>query len=223
MQDVSNGEELGWSSLLVMLEPEIEKLARYQRIGRLRTNEDALRDIVTKVIARLHAGEHKAVKKLFALDEPPNVKAWIRVLVRSAAIDVMRAQPEFIRKNKNNDAGWIDLDTLVTVDGIKTPDSLIAKQREVEQFMSQASSDARNAITLHGDKAAAVLAEDWKVPLLQARRVIKKIDIFEPILKKVLAGHNYVEIGKSLELSRREVELVVGYIEEFFHARGFAA
>ncbi len=223
LEAIAEGKTSAWSTLLEQLEPEIDRIARYQKIGRLRTDEDAIRDIVTKVIARLHAGDYRAVKKLFALDEPPKVKAWMRVLVRSAAIDVMRAQPEFLRANKKNSAGWISLDTLVTVDGVKTPDSLVAKQREVEQFMARASLDARSAIAEHGDDAASALAELWKIAPVHARRIIKKVEVFEPVLKMVLAGFNYIEIAKELSLSRREVELTVGYIEEFFHARGFAA
>lgn len=223
LRAVADAHENSWERLLVLLQPEVESLARFQPIGRLRLDEDAMREIVVKVIARLHAGEHRAIKKLFALDSPPNVRAWIRVVVRSAAIDVMRAQPEFLRGNKETAPAWISLDTIATQDGVKTPDSLVEKQKEVEAFMAHAQNTAREMLSQHGDETTALLATQWNVPLLHARRFVKKIDLYTPVLSMVLAGHSYVHIAERLDVSRREVELLVGYIEEFFHARGFAA
>ncbi len=223
LRAVANGREGSWKQLLTLVQPEVESLARFQPIGRLRGDEDAMREIVVKVIARLHANEHRAIKKLFALDSPPNVRAWIRVVVRSAAIDVMRAQPEFLRGNKEKAPAWISLDTIATQDGVKTPNSLVEKQKEVEAFMAHAHNVARDLLTQHGEETAALLATQWTIPLLHARRFVKKIDLYTPVLSMVLAGHSYVKIAEKLEVSRREVELLVSYIEEFFHARGFAA
>ncbi len=212
-----------WEELLVALSPKLETLARRQPIGRLRDDEDAQRDIIAKVIGRLHASDHKTIKKWATQDDPPPLQAWIRVLVRSAAIDVMRARPEFIRGSHRQAPGWFSLATLVTQAGAHTPNTLAAKQREVEEFLARAIAQARSALDMHEDDAAAQLATDWKIPAVHTRRLLKRIDEYERILAMALAGHSYVEIGETLDLSRREVELIAGYIEEFFHIRGFAA
>ena len=151
------------------------------------------------------------------------MRAWVRVLVRSAAIDFMREQPEYVRGGKNTEPGWISLDTLASSDGADVPDSLAEKRREVESFLAEATERARVVVESDGDEAVSILAREWNVQPLHTRRLIKKVDLYLPVLDKVLAGHSYPEVGASIGISRREVELIVGYIEELLHARGFAA
>lgn len=197
-------------------------MTRNQPVGRLRDDEDVQRDIVASVIGKLYADEHRVVKKLVAAEEQPVLQAWFRVLVRRAAIDIMRGRPEFRRGSKEKQPAWVSLATLVTRDGALAPSSLVAKQREVESFMARSLKEARTAIASMGDRAAESLATQWKIPAIHSRRLVKRVDYYGEVLELVFAGNSYVEIAKQTKLSRREVELIVGYIEEFFHARGFA-
>lgn len=144
-------------------------------------------------------------------------------MVRSAAIDVMRGQPEFQRGYENQLPGWFSLATLVTADGSGQPNSLEAKQREAERFMTKAVELARKATLEHGEQAATELARAWNVGLVHTRRLIKRMDYYPPVLAMVLEGHTYGEIALALGPSRREIELIVSYIEEFYRARGFAS
>ncbi len=222
LQEVAAGNPEAWEQLLALLSPLVERCSRAQPIGRLRDDEDAVRDIVAKVIAKLHANEHRTIKKFVEKEDPPPLEAWIRVLVRSAAIDVMRAHPEFVRGSKKREPGWLSLATLVTREG-PAPNTLAAKQREVETFLAQSMREAREELERSPSDAAANLAAAWKIPVLHTRRLVKRVDVYERVLDHVLAGPSYVEVAAELRMSRREVELVVGYIEEFFHCRGFAA
>lgn len=222
-REVAAEKEGAWGKLLTALSPELEKLSRHQPIGRLRDDDDARRDIIAKVIARLHAHDYRTIKNWAADPEPAPPRAWIRVLVRSAAIDVMRARPEYIRASEKRLPGWFSLATLATQAGAPQADSLLVKQKEVERFMKSAVEAAQEELQNHGDEAAGQLAKTWKIPLVHTRRLVKRIDDYQKVLAMVLAGHSYKEVAQTLELSRREVELIVDYIEEFFHARGFAA
>ncbi len=222
LHEVAGGQVEAWGELLIALSPILEALASRQPLGRLRDDVDTQRDIVAKVIGKLHRDEHELVKKFVGHKTPPPLKAWIRVLVRSAAIDVMRGKPEFQRGNQERLPGWFSLATLVTRDGANRADSLEAKQREVEVSMTQAIVSARAAIAEEGDEATLALAREWNVAPLHVRRLVQRIDLYPVVLKMVLAGFTYVEIADQAACSRREIGLVVGYIEEFFRARGFA-
>ena len=222
-REVAAENEGAWSKLLTALSPELEKLSRHQPIGRLRDDDDARRDIIAKVIARLHAHEYRTIKNWAADPDPAPPQAWIRVLVRSAAIDVMRARPEYIRASEKRLPGWISLATLASQAGAPLPKSLLVKQKEVERFMKVAVEAAQEELEKSGEEAAGALAKTWKIPVVHTRRLLKRVDGYPKVLAMVLAGHSYSEVAKTLDLSRREVELIVDYIEEFFHARGFAA
>src|SRR5262249_59457461 len=84
---VAESGDTAWPALAAALDPELAQMARRQPIGRLRDREDTPREVVTRALARLHAREFTAVKKLCAMDPPPELRAWLRVLVRRSAID----------------------------------------------------------------------------------------------------------------------------------------
>lgn len=219
---VARGDEGAWGRLLVALAPELEVIARGAPIGRLRGDVDAQRDVIAAVIAKLHRDDHAVLKKLVAQSDPPPLQAWMRLLVRRAAIDVMRGRPEFVRGGERG-AGWLSLATLVTRDGAAPPASLAQKRREVEQFLARAAREARAALEEHGDDAAAKLASAWQIGVVHTRRLVKRIDDYEGVLAMILAGHTHAEIATRLGRTVREIELVVSYLEELCHARGFAA
>lgn len=223
LRAVAERGDAAWPELQAALHAELERLARFQPIGRLRRDVDAPPEIAARVLTRLHANDYRAVKRLFAAEKPPEVRAWVRVLVRTAAIDVMREHADYVRGSERREAGWISLHTLASQAGAPAPNSLAEKQREVERFLAQAVAEAQQAVAEHGDDAVSSLAIGWKVEPLQARRVIKKGGQYLPILRLVLAGHSYPEVATQLAITRREVELIVGYIEELLQARRFAA
>jgi DNA-directed RNA polymerase specialized sigma24 family protein len=220
---VARGDDGAWGRLLAALAPELEAIARSAPIGRLRGDVDAQRDVIAAVIAKLHRDDHAVLKKLVAQPDPPPLQAWMRLLVRRAAIDVMRGRPEFVRGGELRAAGWLSLATLATRDGAEPPSSLAQKRREVEQFVARAARDARAALEEHGAEAATKLASAWQVGVVHTRRLIKRIDDYEGVLAMILAGHTHAEIATHLGRTVREVELVVSYLEELCHARGFAA
>lgn len=223
---VAQTGEAAWKALAAALFPAVTKIARRQPIGRLRNDQDAAHEIATRVLERLHAKEFSAIKKLCAADPPPTLEAWLRVLVRNAAIDVVRDAPEFERKTQTRDAGWISLATLTTTPGA-VPDSLVEKRRSVIAFIAAAVARAealRAALApdKDPDEVLAVLAAEWNIGRIHVRRLVQRGERYLAVIEPVLAGHSYPEVAEQLGVTRREVELTVQYIEELLAARRFA-
>ena len=57
----ATGSDADWKALLVEREPELTPMARNQPIGRLRSNDDTPREIVTRVLESLHARGFAAI------------------------------------------------------------------------------------------------------------------------------------------------------------------
>jgi DNA-directed RNA polymerase specialized sigma24 family protein len=223
LQVVAERGAPGWQPLLERLEPELALMARRQPIGRLRDREDTPREIVTRTIARLHAKEFAAIKKLVALDPRPELQAWLRVLVKRSAIDYMRESPEYERATAKREHRWISLATLSSSQGpTAMPDSLAEKRDQVTAFVRTAAARALAEQKTHGEDAIARLALEWKIGRIHVRRLIARADQYVTVLGAVLAGFSYPEVADKLGLSRREVELTVRYLEELLQARGFA-
>jgi DNA-directed RNA polymerase specialized sigma24 family protein len=220
---VPQGGEPAWQALLAKLEPELALLARRQPIGRLRDREDTPREIVTRVIARLHARDRAAIHKLCAIDPPPELRAWLRVLVRRSAIDYMREHPEFERGNVERAPRWVSLATLSSGDAVAVgPDSLAEKRTQVLEFVRECVDRAAAEHAAHGEDALFRLALEWKVPRIHVRRLVARGEQYMTVLVAVLEGASYPELADKLGITRREVELTVRYIEDFLAARGFA-
>lgn len=219
LRAVASGDPTAWPALLTRLEPDLLAFARRQPIGRLRDRDDTPREIVTRVFRRLHARDHAAIKKLCALDPPPELRAWLRVVVRRSAIDTMREYPEFERATANRPDRWISLATLTSDAAAPGPSSLPDKRKlmfgTVREMVARAAAEFR----ARGDDAFTHLALEWKIPRIHVRRLVTRGDQFLAVLVAVLEGRSHVEIAASLRLTRREVELTVRYIEELLHAR----
>lgn len=208
-----------WPALLVELEPELLGLARRQPIGRLRGREDSPREIVTRVFGRLHANDHAAIRQLCALDPPPNLEAWLRVIVRRSAIDYMRENPEFERATDTRPHRWISLATLSSGAAQPAPDSLAEKRKLVLSTVHDMVARAATEVAERGDDAFTHLALEWKISRIHVRRLATKGEQFIAVLVAVLEGRTQTEIAKTLGLTRREVELTVRYLEELLQAR----
>jgi DNA-directed RNA polymerase specialized sigma24 family protein len=198
-------------------------MARRQPIGRLRDREDTPREIVTRVIARLHAKERAAIHKLCALEPPPELRAWLRVLVRRSAIDYMREHPEFDRGNVDRAPRWITLASLSSGDAVADPSSLAEKRAQLMAFMRDAVERSAAEHAAHGDDALFRLALEWKVTRIHVRRLVARGAQYLAVLESVLEGNSYPETAEKLGVTRREVELTVRYIEELLQARRFGA
>src|SRR6185295_12007063 len=184
--------------------------------------EDSPREIVTRVLARLHARQYAAVQKLCALDPPPELRAWLRVLVRRSAIDYMREHPEFDRGNAERAPRWISLASLGSGEAVAVdPSSLAQKRAQVIAFIKEAVDEATRAFKAEGEDALFRLALEWKVTRIHVRRITTRGQQYIDVLSNVLDGMSYPETATKLGSTRREVELTVRYIEEFLRARRF--
>jgi DNA-directed RNA polymerase specialized sigma24 family protein len=222
LRAVVGGDPTAWPALLTRLEPDLLAFARRQPIGRLRDRDDTPREIVTRVFRRLHARDHAAIKKLCALDPPPELRAWLRVVVRRSAIDHMREAPEFERATPNRPDRWISLATLTSNAAAPEPSSLNDKRKLVVDTVREMVRRTAAEFRARGDDALTRLALEWRIPRLHVRRLVTKGEQFVTVLVAVLEGRSHIEIAASLGLTRREVELTVRYIEELMQAR-FAA
>ena len=220
----ATGSDADWKALLVELEPELTPMARNQPIGRLRDREDSPREIVTRVVARLFNKAYAAIKKLCAMEPPPELRAWLRVLVRRSAIAYMREHPEFERGNAERSPRWISLASPGSGEAVaNAPSSLAEKRAQVIAFIRAAVDEAAAAFKAEGDEALFRLALEWKVTRIHVRRIVKSGDQYVQVLTHVLEGLSYPETAAKLGISRREVELTVRYIEELLRERRFGA
>jgi DNA-directed RNA polymerase specialized sigma24 family protein len=208
-----------WPALLAALEPELLAMARRQPIGRLRARDDTPREIVTRVFEKLHANDRSAIHRLVALDPPPQLRAWLRVIVRRAAIDYMRASPEFERATETRPHRWISLASLSSLQPAPDPASLAGKRDLVLSMIRDMVARAHAEVAAHGDDAYTQLALEWKISRIHVRRLATKGEQLLAVLLGVLEGRNHGEIAQQLAITRREVQLAVGYIEELMAAR----
>lgn len=216
---IARGDTSAWTALLTALEPELLTMARRQPIGRLRDSADTPREIVTRVFARLHAREHAAIRKLCAYDPPPELRAWLRVLVRRSAIDYMRESPEFERATAARPDRWISLASLSSGAPAPGPSSLAEKRELVATTVRDMVARATAELRARGDDAFTRLALEWRIPRIHVRRLATKGEQLLSVLGAVLEGRNQTEIAAQLGLTRREVELTIGYLEELLQAR----
>ena len=211
-----------WPPLAAELDPILVAMARHQPIGRLRDHEDTPREIVTRVLARLHRRNFEAIHKLCTLEPRPELRAWLRVIVKRSAIDYMRESPEYERGNADREDRWISLATLSSR-AIASPDTLAAKRAEVLAFVRDAVERAGAEVRDHGrDDAISRLSIAWRIDRTHVRRLIARAERYLPVLTSVLEGLSYPEVAARLSLTRREVELTVRYLEDFLQARGFS-
>jgi DNA-directed RNA polymerase specialized sigma24 family protein len=220
---VATTGEPAWPALAAALEPVLLPMASHQPIGRLRTQEDSPREILIRVLERLHAREFAAVGKLCAMEPPPQLQAWLRVLVRRSAIDYMRESPEYQRATAARDNRWISLATLTSVVAAGGLDSLAEKRGQLLAFVRAAVERAEAEFRVHGEDAFGRLAGEWDIPRIHVRRLVQRGARYLQTIEAVLAGHSYPEVAERLGVSRREVELTVHYLEELLEARRFAA
>jgi len=220
---VATSGEHAWPALAAALMPVCLPIAKHQPIGRLRDQEDSAHEIVTRLLERLHANEFSAIKKLCATDPAPPLSAWLRIVIRRSAIDFMRESPEYQRGNSKRDPRWISLATLTSTAPAAGPDSLAEKRTTLVAFLRATVASAQQEHAAHGDDALGRLSLAWSIPRLQVRRLLQRGTDYLRVLDLVLAGSSHADTGKALGITTREVELLVGYIEELLAARRFNA
>jgi DNA-directed RNA polymerase specialized sigma24 family protein len=223
LQAVTDTGDPAWPALAAALEPLLLWMAKSAPIGRLKDRDDSPREIVTRVLARLHKKNFEAVRRLCTMSPRPELRAWIRVIVKRSAIDYMRESPEYERGNAKREDRWISLATLNSRAVAPNQDTLAEKRDLVLAFVRDCVGKARALVADHGeDDAQARLALDWKIDRTHVRRLIARGEQYLKVLTSVLEGHSYPETAERVGLTRREVELTVRYIEDLLEARGFA-
>jgi len=215
---VARGDD-AWPALMAALEPVLLAMAKTAPIGRLRDHDDSARDIVTRVFARLHARELAAIHKLCAIEPPPELRAWLRVIVRRAAIDYMRGTPEFARATPSQPPKWISLATLTSLVPASAQSSLVEKRELVAGTVRDMVARAIAEVKARGDDAYAHLALEWRIPRIHVRRLATRGEQLLAVLAAVFEGRTQQEIADRLTLTRREVELSVRNLEELLQAR----
>lgn len=222
-QAVAASGAAAWQALAAELEPVLLQMAKHQPIGRLKDREDTPREVVIRVLARLHKREFDAIKRVCSLSPRPELQAWLRVLVKRSAIDYMRESPEYERGNDKRDHRWISLATLSSRAIAAHQDSLAIKRQAVLAFVREAVERAAAEAQACGlDDAIAHLALGWKIDRTHVRRLIQRGEQYLKVLTLVLEGHSYPETAEQLGITRRETELTIRYIEDLLEARGFA-
>jgi DNA-directed RNA polymerase specialized sigma24 family protein len=206
-----------WPALMTALEPELVAIARQQPIGRLRDREDSPREITAAVFARFHSNDHAVIRRLCAQQPRPELRAWLRVVVRRAAIDYMRANPEFERASNR----WISLATLTSsAPEIRADaDSLVEKRAQVLSSLREMVAAAATETAARGEDAIGHLALEWGVERLHVRRLVARGEQYLTVIGAVFAGHSHTDTAAQLGLTRREVELTLGYVEDLLRAR----
>jgi DNA-directed RNA polymerase specialized sigma24 family protein len=207
-----------WPALLAELEPDVVALARFQPIGRLRQNDDSPREIATRVFERLHADNRATIKRLCARDPRPDLRAWLRVVVRRTAIDYMRGHAEYQRATTTRPNAWITLASL-TSSAPGNPDSREEKRRLVLTTVHDMVARAATELAEHGDDAFGRLALEWKLARIHIRRLATRGSQLEAVLVGLIEGRTQSELAESLGVTRREIELTVRYLEELLLAR----
>jgi len=219
---VASGDS-AWPPLAAELEPHLLLMAKNQPIGRLKDREDSPREIVTRVLVRLHKRDFEAVRRLCSIEPRPELRAWLRVIVKRSAIDYMRESPEYERGNAKREDRWISLATLSSRAIAPAEDTMKAKREQVIAFVRDAVERATAEVKERGtDDAIAHLALLWKIDRTHVRRLVARGEQYIQVLTLVLGGHSYPETATQLGITRREAELTIRYIEDLLEARGFA-
>ena len=224
LQAVTDTGEPAWGALAAGLEPLLSWMAKSAPIGRLKDRDDSPREIVTRVLARLRKKDFDTVRRLTGMTPRPELRAWLRVIVKRSAIDYMRESPEYERGNAKRDDRWISLATLNSRAIAPDQDSLAKKREMVLAFVRDCVDKAAAAVAEHGEEdALGKLALTWKIDRTHVRRLIARREQYMKVLTSVLEGRSYPETAERVGITRREVELTVRYIEDLLEARGFAA
>lgn len=210
-------EDEAWPALMLGLEPKLRALVRYERIGRLREREDDLRNIVVDVFEKLSRERFRVLTGYFAYPRRPGFRGWVRAVLRTTAIDYLRRHAEYSR-DPEAESRWVKLATLTSGIEGDTAGSLNARRRQVLCDLAEAAVAAREAVA-GDDDAIGELARTWKVAPLHVRRLVAKGQLYHPAFELALAGHTQAEIASRLGVTRREIELVIQYAEEFLHLR----
>jgi hypothetical protein len=141
------------------------------------------------------------------------------VVVRRAAIDYMRTSPEFERATPTRPNRWISLATLSSGEPAAGADSLVEKRNQVIASLREMVERAATESAARGDDALGHLALEWGLERIHVRRLVTRGAQYLAVLTAVLAGHSHTDVATSLAMTRREVELTLGYIEELLRAR----
>jgi len=114
----SEGDELSWHELWRRLEPRLASVLRRRNVlGPLSRSDDPVRDVLLAVMAKLRDDGFRRLRGyLDARRATPTLTfiPWVIVVTKRAAIDRMRADPEYVEARGSGErAGrWVETRTL---------------------------------------------------------------------------------------------------------------
>jgi DNA-directed RNA polymerase specialized sigma24 family protein len=216
---VGAGETDAWAALMAALEPRLQVLVRYQRIGRLRSREDDLRNVVVAVFEKLRRRDHAVLRAYASMPGRPGFEAWIRRVVKSVAIDYLRGHEEYKREGSAAGSGdrWVSLHALTGSGVAMAPASAEARRREV--LLALAATVAAAAEIKDAGADAAAVASRLGVAPVHVRRAAERGERMQAVVELLFQGHRHGSIADALGLSRREVEIAIKHVEELLVAR----
>lgn len=107
------GDRQAWGELWCLMAPTIERIAgRFRVTGRLSGCEDDRRNVVVRVMERLHADGFHRLRALHEvlLRRDGTFRTWIAILAKNSGISYMREHPEHVRDHAPEaSSGWVDL------------------------------------------------------------------------------------------------------------------
>lgn len=220
---VGAGEGDAWAALMQALEPKLQVLVRYQRIGRLRSREDDLRNVVVAVFEKLRRRDFHVLRAYAAMPGRPSFEAWIRRVVKSVAIDYLRGHDEYRRGGDGSaDAAgsggrWVSLHALTGSGLADAPASAEARRREV--LVALAETVAAAAAVQDAGADAGAIASRLGIAPVHVRRAAERGERMQAVVELLFQGHRHGEIADALGLTRREVEIAIKHVEELLVAR----
>lgn len=148
LQRVVAGDVLAWHSLWKAVEPTVWHITgRWQLVGQLSKRDDDRRNIVVDVMHRLQDDGHRRIRAFLAAEPSAaksSFKAWLVTMTTRAAIDYLRAHPEFdAARGRAGEARWFKVVPMSDPDGRSTVADAPSKAA-VSELLDRARRDLRN-------------------------------------------------------------------------------
>jgi hypothetical protein len=164
---VLDREPKAWQELWAAIQPTVWAITgKWQIVGPLARRDDERRNIVVDVMQRLRDQDFRRLRLFVATPEGATFKSWLATLTARAAIDYVRAHPEFTDRRGADPRGrWVQYVPADRVaDTLFDPKADPAKEASVCEVLGWAKSclsfDQLRAVSmwLEGEDHAAIAA-----------------------------------------------------------------
>jgi DNA-directed RNA polymerase specialized sigma24 family protein len=186
VEQAADGDELAWQSLWGLLDSQLDRLVRRHRLlGRLSDREDDRRGVVVLVMDKLRQDGFRRLK-LFRDERRRNPDlapmAWLAVVTRHAAIDYLRAHPDYVAaaprdgsRRPGNVVEPVDLPSESRL-GLRPPMTMKGTAGEVINYARrELSPQQRGALELWlaGHSAADIAVTIGTASVDEAERIVR--------------------------------------------------